>query len=59
MTPLATAQAPIATARGCLYLDDGHCSAVMFTAEKADAVSCSLQLGTYQDCPIYKTAPRG
>lgn len=51
--------APIPTAQGCPFLRDGHCSCVAFTAGTADAVTCSLQMGTYQDCPIFKTAPRG
>lgn len=59
MTPLATAQAPIVAAQGCPYLSESSCSAVTFAAGKAGDVTCSLQTGTYKDCPIYKTAPRG
>jgi hypothetical protein len=46
------------SARSCPFFKDGRCSCVTFAAHSADPVVCSLQVGTFEDCPIYKTAPR-
>jgi len=49
---------PIASAEACPYFRDGHCTLVSYAADRKAAVTCSLQTGRHEDCPIYKGAPR-